>query len=132
MIDATGLERRYRRLLRCYPAGFRCEHEEEILTVLLADAQEGQRWPRPAEAAALLRSGIHMRLKTRFRTSWAWECRHRRVMVPVRVISGIWLLALTALLYRWGVGDWWAWLLVPAAAGHLYCAYRNLRHRVLS
>jgi hypothetical protein len=130
MTDAADLERRYRRLVKCYPAAFRREHEQEILSVLIAGAEEEQRWPRLAEAADLLRSAIYMRLQTRFRTSWAWECRHRRVMVPVRVISGIWLVALTAILYGWGVGGWWGLLLVPAAAGHFYSAYRSLRHRV--
>jgi hypothetical protein len=130
MTDAAELERRYRRLLACYPVAYRHEHDEEILSVLMAGAGEGQRWPRPAEAADLLRSAIYMRLQTRVRSSWAWECRHRRVMVPVRVVSGIWLVTLTGLLYGWGVGGWWGLLLVPAAAGHFYTAYRNLRHRV--
>lgn len=127
---AMDLERRYRRLLVCYPAAFRQEHEQEILSVLMASAEEGQRWPRLAEAADLLRSAIYMRLQTRLRTSWAWECRHRRVMVPVRVAIGIWLVALTVIMYGYGVGGWWGLLLVPAAAAHFCFAYRNLRRRV--
>ena len=130
MTDAADLERRYRRLLACYPAVFGHEHGEEILSVLMAGAAEGQRWPRPAEVADLLRSAIHMQLRTRFRTSWAWECSHRRVMVPVRILSGIWLVALTAIMYGYGVGGSWGLLLVPAAAAHFYVAYRTLRHRV--
>jgi hypothetical protein len=132
MTEDSALERRYRRLLAFYPAAFRREHEQEILWVLMAGAEQRQRWPRAPEAADLLRSAIYMRLQTRFRTSWAWECRHRRVMVPVRVISGVWLVALTAILYGWGVGGWWGLLLVPAAAGHFYSAYRSLRNRVQS
>jgi len=130
MTDAADLERRYRRLLACYPAAFRPEPEQEILSVLMAGAEEGQRWPRLSEAADLLRSATFTRLRTRWRTSWAWEYRHRRVMVPVRVVSGIWLVALTAILYGYGVGGWWGVLLIPAAAGHFYAAYRSLRHRV--
>jgi len=53
-------------------------------------------------------------------------------MVPVRVVSGIWLVALTAILYGYGVGGWWGVLLVPAAAVHFYVAYRSRRHRVQS
>jgi hypothetical protein len=132
MTDGADLERRYRRLLVCYPAAFRQQHEQEILSVLMAGAEEGQRWPRLAEVADLLRSAIYMRLQTRLRTSWAWEYRHRGVMVPVRVVSGIWLVALTAILYGYGVGGWWGLLLVPAAAAHFYFAYRILRHRVES
>jgi hypothetical protein len=130
MNDDPNLERRYRRLLAGYPAAFRREYEQEILSVLMAGAKQGQRWPRLAEAADLLRSATFTRLRTRWQTSWAWEYRHRRVMVPVRVAIGIWLVALTAILYGYGVGGWWGVLLVPAAAGHFYAAYRSLRQRV--
>jgi predicted PurR-regulated permease PerM len=53
-------------------------------------------------------------------------------MVPVRVLCGLWLVALTAILYGYGLGGWWGVLLVPAAALHFYVAYRSLRHRVQS
>jgi hypothetical protein len=132
MTDAANLERRYRRLLNCFPARYRREHEQEILSVLMIGAEDGQRWPRLAEAADLLRSATSMRLRNRWRTSWAWEYRHRRVIVPVRVVSGIWLVTLTAILYGYGLGGWWGVLLVPAAALHFYAAYRSLRHRVQS
>jgi hypothetical protein len=95
MSDDPDLERRYRRLLAGYPAAFRREYEQEILSVLMAGAEQGQRWPRLAEAADLLRSATFTRLRTRWRTSWAWEYKHRRVMVPVRVAIGIWLVILT-------------------------------------
>jgi len=85
-----------------------------------------------SEIADLLRGATSMRLRTRLRNSWAWESRHRRVMVPVRVLIGLWLLALTTILYGYDVGGWWGVLLVPAAALHFYVAYRNLRHRVES
>ena len=132
MNDDADLERRYRRLLACYPAAFRREHGQEMLSVLMAGAEQGQRWPRLAEVADLLRSATSTRLRSRLRTSWAWEYRHRRVMVPVRVLCGIWLVALTAILYGYGRGGWWGLLLIPAAALHFYVAYRNLRHRVQS
>jgi hypothetical protein len=132
MNDERDLERRYRRLLAFYPAAFRHEHEQEMLAVLMAGANEGQSWPRSAEIADLLRGATSMRLRTRLRNSWAWESRHRRVMVPVRVLIGLWLLALTTILYGYDVGGWWGVLLVPAAALHFYVAYRNLRHRVES
>jgi hypothetical protein len=128
----ADLERRYRFLLLCYPAAFRREHEQEILSVLMAGAGRGQRWPRPAEAGDLLRSAIYMRLSRRLQASWAWEYRHRRVTVPIRVASGIWLLALTAILYGYGHGGWWGLLLLPAAGAHFYVAYRSLRHGVES
>ena len=38
MTDSSPLERRYRRVLACYPKAFRRESEDEILAVLLATA----------------------------------------------------------------------------------------------
>jgi hypothetical protein len=130
MNDDPRLERRYRRLLACYPAAFRREHEREILAVLMAGARKGQRWPRPAEVFDLLRSANSMRVQSRLRSFWAWEYGHWRVIVPVRILSGIWLLALTVILYGYGIGGWWGVLLLPAAGLHFYVAYRSLRHRV--
>lgn len=39
MTDSGDLERRYRRLLHCYPRAFRRLHEDEILAVLLDGAR---------------------------------------------------------------------------------------------
>ena len=61
--DDTQLEHRYRRLLACYPRAFRHEHEQEILSVLMAGAGDGQQRPRPGEAADLIRSAIWIRLR---------------------------------------------------------------------
>jgi hypothetical protein len=68
MTDATStptlsdLERGYRRLIACYPRSFRKDNEEEILTILLATAEEGQRRPSLAESADLLRGALRMRM----------------------------------------------------------------------
>lgn len=43
-----------------------------------------------------------MQLHDQWRRSMAWESRHARVMRPVRVIAGVWLLALTAVLCAYG------------------------------
>jgi hypothetical protein len=59
---SSDLERGYRRLLACYPRSFRKDSEEELLTVLLATAEEGQRRPGLAESADLLRGAIRMRM----------------------------------------------------------------------
>jgi hypothetical protein len=63
MTDAEALERGYRRLLALYPRSYRREHEEELLTVLLACAGEGRRRPEPADAANLIRNALWMRLR---------------------------------------------------------------------
>jgi hypothetical protein len=62
MNDSADLERRYQRLLACYPRTFRDEHEQEILAVLMAGAHEGQQRPGPAEAANLIKHALWMRL----------------------------------------------------------------------
>ena len=63
MSESARLERRYRRLLTCYPRAFRRENEEEILAVLLACAQDGQQRPGLAASADLIRGAIRMRLR---------------------------------------------------------------------
>ncbi len=65
MSDSTELERRYRRLLVCYPRAFRREHEQEMLAVLMAGASEGQQRPGPGEAADLIQNAIRMHLRPR-------------------------------------------------------------------
>jgi hypothetical protein len=60
--DSADLERRYRRLLACYPRAFRREHEQEILAVLMAGSGEGQQRPSLGEAANLIKYALWMRL----------------------------------------------------------------------
>ena len=62
MTDSSRLERRYRRVLACYPKAFRRESGEEILAVLMATAGEGQRRGGLAESADLIRSALRMHL----------------------------------------------------------------------
>jgi hypothetical protein len=130
MTDAAELERRYRRLLKCFPARYRREHEQEILSVLMAGAAEGQRRPGLADSADLATSAIFMwwREVTR-QPRWRWERRHPRLIIRVRVAIGIWLLVAGAILL--GSGYWWGVLMVAPAALHFYLAYR-LRHAVPS
>ncbi len=126
VIHSAQLERGYRRLLVLYPKAFRREHEQELLSVLMAGAAEGQRRPGVAESFDLVRHAIFMRLRhTRVPTSW--EYRHARVMGPLRLGIGLWLLLLTGILYGVGHGGWWGMLLVPAAVLHFYIAYRLSR-----
>jgi hypothetical protein len=137
MSDSTQLERRYRRLLACYPAAFRREHEQEILSVLMEGAAEGQQRPRLADAVNLLTHAIPMRLRQlapwnalrRLRPMKlqpsAYQYRRPRLWIRVRVGIGISLVVLSAILL--GYGYWWGALLLAAAALHFYFAY-CLRH----
>jgi hypothetical protein len=62
MGGAGRLERRYRRLLACYPRAYRRENEEEMLAVLLACAHDGQQRPGLAASADLIKGALRMRL----------------------------------------------------------------------
>jgi hypothetical protein len=62
MSDSAGLERRYRRLLACYPRSFRRENGDEIIAVLLATAGDGQRRPTLAETADLIKGAARMQM----------------------------------------------------------------------
>jgi hypothetical protein len=62
MSGPPPLERRYRRLLACYPKAFRRDSEDEIIAVLLATAAHGQRRVGLAEAADLLLGALRMHL----------------------------------------------------------------------
>jgi hypothetical protein len=62
MNSPAALERGYRRLLAWYPRPFRAEREDEILAVLMAGAEHGQRRPRLSEAADLIKNAVVMRL----------------------------------------------------------------------
>lgn len=54
----------------------------------------------------------------------ALEYRHPRPFARLRLGAGVWLLILTAILYGYDRAGWWTPLLIVAAAGHIYFAYR--------
>jgi hypothetical protein len=98
MSEASGLERRYRRLLAWYPRAFRRENEEEILAVLLACAQEGQQRPGLAASADLIKGAIRMRLRpagrpprtvrAAIRLMWAGAATELAVLITVIATAG--------------------------------------------
>jgi hypothetical protein len=59
---AEVLERRYRRLLACYPPAYRAANAEEMLGVALAGSSAGRRTPEFGEAVSLIASGIGKRV----------------------------------------------------------------------
>jgi hypothetical protein len=96
MNAARELEGRYRRLLALYPAEHRAEHEEEMLGVLMTAAPAGQRRPRLAESAALIRGAVRI---------WLRPCRgpaFRRWQDGLAAVSVLLPLLLT--IY-WAVGQ---------------------------
>jgi hypothetical protein len=52
-----------------------------------------------------------------------FEYRHPVVFARIRVVAGVWLLILTAILYGYGRGGWWAVLLIPAGTADFYLAH---------
>jgi hypothetical protein len=121
-----GLEDRYERLLRWYPAGYRRERAGEMLGVLMDGAGDGQRRPSARERRALVVGGLRMRAGVagswRVWQSWQSALWTAAVMVLVLnvedtvqqmlypgdrfdrtdvVLVGLGLLALVALVRGW-------------------------------
>lgn len=102
MTAAGGLEKSYRRLLRWYPALYRHRHEEEILGVLMAAAQPGQRRPGARESADLVWSALKIRIRIVTRSAgsepWAAALALTGVLLPLLIL----LLKLVLFLERGG------------------------------
>jgi hypothetical protein len=62
-MTAAGLEARYRRLLRWYPAGHRAVHDQEMLGVLMSGSRPDQDWPGLAESANLVLGALRIRIR---------------------------------------------------------------------
>jgi hypothetical protein len=78
MTSDRELERRYRRLLGCYPRAFRARHEQEMLVVLMACARNGQRRPGLADSANLIANALLIRVRPgapRSRPTVFWAVR---------------------------------------------------------
>ncbi|WP_433280478.1 hypothetical protein [Micromonospora sp. CA-244673] len=86
-MSAAELERRYRRLLAVHPWEHRRAYEEEMVTVLLADARPGQTRPGLRDTVDLVGAGLRARLRVGARgfTEPAW--------VDAAAVTGV-LLAL--------------------------------------
>jgi hypothetical protein len=89
---AGELERRYRRLLRCYPPSHRAAHQEEMLGVLLAAARPGQRGPGAAQTLNLVACGLAIRAR-RALTAEPWQ----DALAVVSLIVPVLMLILAAL-----------------------------------
>ena len=121
MTGSRTLERRYRRLLTLYPQKFRGEREEEILSVLMARAPDGQRWPRPAEVVDLLRHAAPSRLR-QGPPPGSLARRHPRGVITTRIVVGLWLVVVTLFLCHYTL---WALFMLVFVAMHAYLAART-------
>jgi hypothetical protein len=88
------LERRYRRLLRCYPRSWREHREEEVIGLLMEQAIAEQRSTVGARTAIdLIGHGIEARLDTAL--GWLpWRLREQIATAALVVVAGLSLLML--------------------------------------
>jgi hypothetical protein len=96
MSESAGLEDGYRRLLAWYPRSFRQEQEDEMLAVLMAGAEPGQRRPRWLERVDLIRSALTMRVAHALRpapVSQSWS----RALAVFGVIAPVFLVMVAVL-----------------------------------
>ncbi|KAB1908938.1 hypothetical protein F8279_05360 [Micromonospora sp. AMSO1212t] len=59
-MSSDVLEKRYRMLLRAYPAGYRRERADELIDTLIGDEPTNRRWPSLREAASLIRGALRV------------------------------------------------------------------------
>jgi hypothetical protein len=97
----TGLERRYRWLLRVYPASYRAARGDEMLATSLEEAGPSRAWPTWRETWALVLGGLRVRALQHHRLSTA---------ANLRLSAMLGLAASIALLGTGSAG--WPWLVV--------------------
>ncbi|GGM55086.1 hypothetical protein GCM10011608_44990 [Micromonospora sonchi] len=59
-MSSDVLEKRYRMLLRAYPAGYRRERADELIDTLIGDEPTTRRWPSIRQAASLIRGALQV------------------------------------------------------------------------
>jgi hypothetical protein len=120
----TVLERRYRRLLRCYPPSHRVAHREEMLDVLLAAARPGQRRPGASQTVNLVACGLAIRARRALTAGpWPDALAVLSLIAPVMLVIAALNLAVTTReavatdqAYPPAVPSWWPGL-VPVLGG---------------
>src|SRR3954464_3850840 len=100
----TGLERRYRLLLRVLPGWYRAVWEQDMVATFLtgveaavagdeqADLVGEYGWPDRAEVASVLALAVRLRLggAPAYAQSRAWGAAARRVALVVLLINAVW------------------------------------------
>jgi hypothetical protein len=132
MTSAVGsqrLERRYRRLLTCYPVEYRAMYGEEMIGVLMTASTPEQRRPDTREAFGLISTGLATRLRMTVRATHAPAWREAAgifgylAAATMAALTGYQAVALSADPFaRWAV-PWqeavlaFGWALTAVAAG---------------
>jgi hypothetical protein len=100
----TGLERRYRLLLRVLPRWYRAVWEQDMVATFLAgveaevagdeqaDLVGEYGWPDRAEVVSVLALAVRLRLggAPAYAQSWAWGAAARRVALVVLLVHAVW------------------------------------------
>ena len=105
------LERRYRRLLGLYPRSYRQQHEEDMLGVLMNEADSKQSRPGLAQTLDLLRGALFISGRYWWQMRMAPDSlavRHPVFVIRLRLAVSAWLCFVAAVLiwgghYAWGV-----------------------------
>jgi hypothetical protein len=124
MNEAT-LERRYRRLLACYPVAHRVEYADEMVGVLLASTPAGQRWPGLGDTMSLFGGGLRVRLRGLVTNSpdpgWRQALTVTTLIAPVLLAVMAWHQIGWHLAFapsaRWGRPGNAALMLIPLVLG---------------
>jgi hypothetical protein len=118
----STFERHCGLLLRAYPAAYRSERGEEIVSTLLETTPEGRDWPLPRDIRGLVTGGLHARAVLNRRSTTS---ANLRVAVLVGVAAYLAFAAadhLGALLFAAGRGDGFRWA-SPVPPGSLLAAH---------
>jgi hypothetical protein len=86
----TALERRSRLLLRAYPAAYRRQRGEEMISTLLETTPRGRTWPRLRDVGALAVGGMKARApQNRRRSTAANLCTAVMVGVSLNLVASL-------------------------------------------
>ncbi|GAA2588807.1 hypothetical protein GCM10010399_18550 [Dactylosporangium fulvum] len=125
------LRDRYRTLLRWYPADYRAERGDEIIETYLDLAAPGQRRPRPADVADLVRGGLrqHLRARHALGLTDALPFAGHLALAAATALAVVWLILAERITVPNGIAwqtvgpfatlgavAWIAWLLASLAA----------------
>ncbi|MFF5228016.1 hypothetical protein [Dactylosporangium sp. NPDC000521] len=104
------LARRYGRLIRLYPRGYRTTHGAEIVDTLLTVARPGQRWPDARESVALAVEATKLRAAGVVNGGPAWYVDGLHMATFLFALGAFG----TAVGHSWS-SDWFVWPALLAA-----------------
>jgi hypothetical protein len=107
-MSSDVLEKRYRTLLRAYPAEYRRERADELIDTLLGDEPTTRRWPTLRQATALIRGGLRVHSGSRAARPTAvllWQGLHLGAMAVLALGALFGLRGVLETLRSGGLSD---------------------------